>query len=152
MANTYSQIYIQIVFVVKYRQNLISEEYRNELQKVMSGLISSKGFKLYAIYCMPDHVHVLVSMKPSHNISDLVRDLKTASTQLINERKWVKGTFMWQPGFGAFSYSHSQLNNVVKYILNQKEHHQRKKFKDEYLELLQKFEVEYKDEYLFEWL
>ncbi|HEX8516770.1 MAG TPA: IS200/IS605 family transposase [Bacteroidia bacterium] len=150
MANTYSRIYIQIVFAVQFRHNLIAEENRDELQKVMSGLLASKGVKLYAIYCMPDHVHILISMKPAHNLSDLVRDLKTSSSQFINMKRWVRGKFSWQSGFGAFSYSQSHIDNVVKYILNQKEHHQTRTFREEYVEFLEEFKVEYKEEYIFE--
>jgi REP element-mobilizing transposase RayT len=152
MANTYSQIYIQIVFAVKFRQNLVHEMHRDEVQKVMSGLIASKGFKLYAIYCMPDHTHILVSVKPSQSISDLVKDIKTASSKFINDKKWVKGKFEWQNGFGAFSYSQSHIDNVVRYILNQAEHHRKKAFREEYVELLHRFEVAYEEKYLFEWL
>jgi putative transposase len=150
MANTYSQIYMHIIFAVKGRQNLISEANRDELQKYMSGIIENRKFKLFAIYCMPDHTHIFISMKPDLSISDLVRDIKTGTSQLINEKKWLKGRFNWARGFGAFSYSHSQIDSVVKYILNQKEHHRVKTFKEEYIDLLQKFNIEYKEEYLFE--
>ena len=152
MADTYSQIYIQIVFAVKFRQNLIAENHRDELQKVMCGLIASKGVKVYAIYCMPDHTHILVSMNPSQSISDLVRDIKSASSKFINDKKWVKGKFEWQHGFGAFSYSHSHIDAVVKYILNQAEHHRKRTFREEYVELLRKFEVDHKEQYLFDWI
>lgn len=152
MADTYSQIYIHIVFAVRNRQNLIRESLREELQKVMAGLINHKGVKLYAIYCMPDHTHILVSLKPSQLLSDLVRDIKTASTSFINNKNVIKGKFEWQNGFGAFSHNHSQIDSVVRYILNQKEHHQIKTFKDEYLEVLRRSAVEYKEEYLFDWI
>jgi putative transposase len=152
MSNTYSQIYIQVVFAVKSRQNLISENNRDELQKYISGIIENRKFKLFAIYCMPDHTHIFVSMKPSILLSDLVRDIKTSSSKFINDKKWIRGKFQWQNGFGAFSYSHSQIDKVVKYILNQKEHHQVKTFKEEYIELLEKFNIDYKKEYLFEWV
>jgi putative transposase len=152
MSNTYSQIYIQVVFAVKDRQNLISENNRDELQKYISGIIENRKFKLFAIYCMPDHTHIFVSMKPSILLSDLVRDIKTSSSKFINDKKWIRGKFQWQNGFGAFSYSHSQIDKVVKYILNQKEHHQVKTFKEEYIELLEKFNIDYKEEYLFEWV
>ncbi|MCW3071164.1 MAG: family transposase [Bacteroidetes bacterium] len=131
MADTYSQIYIQVVFAVKFRQNLVTENNRIELQKVMSGLIASRGVKLYAIYCMPDHTHIFVSMNPSQSISDLIRDLKSASSKFINDKKWINGTFQWQNGFGAFSYSHSHIDAVVKYILNQEEHHRKRTFREE---------------------
>ena len=149
MSNTYSQIYIQIVFAVKGRQAFIKENFREELQKYISGIIAQKKQKLYAIYCMPDHTHILVSMKPDIAISDLVRDIKSNSSSFIDDKKFVKN-FSWQTGFGAFSYSKSQSENVVDYILNQPEHHKKKTFKEEYMEFLQKFEIEYDEKYLFE--
>jgi len=152
MANTYTQIYIQIVFAVKGRENLISKNNRDELQKFMTGIITNRGQKLLAIYCMPDHTHVLVGLKPNIAISDLIRDIKSGSSKFINDQKWIRGKFNWQEGFGAFSYSKSQLNNVINYILNQEEHHHKKTFKEEYIEFLEKFEIEYDEKYLFEFL
>ncbi|MGC4128291.1 MAG: IS200/IS605 family transposase [Bergeyella sp.] len=152
MANTYTQIYIQIVFAVKGRQNLISKENREELHKFITGIVSNRGQKLFAIFAMPDHVHILVSMSPNVSISDLVRDIKAGSSKFINDKKWINGKFNWQEGYGAFSYSKSGVDNVVKYILNQEEHHKKKTFKEEYLEFLKKFEIEYDSEYLFEWI
>ena len=136
MANTYSQIYIQIVFAVKGRQNLIAKENREELHKFITGIVTNREQKLLAIFAMPDHVHILVGLKPSISISDLVRDIKAGSSKFINDSKWIKGKFNWQEGFGAFSYSKSNLDNVVKYILNQEERHQKKTFKNEYLDLI----------------
>jgi len=150
MANTYTQIYLQIVFVVKGRQNLISENNREELQKFITGIVENRGQKLIAIFCMPDHTHVLVGFKPSLSISDLVRDIKAGSSKFINEQNWIQGKFNWQEGFGAFSYGKWDLDNVVKYILNQKEHHTKKRFKEEYLELLKDFDVSYDEKYLFD--
>jgi REP element-mobilizing transposase RayT len=149
MPNTYTQLYIQIVFAVKGRQAFIKENFREELQKYISGIIAEKKQKLYAIYCMPDHTHILVSMKPDIAVSDLVRDIKANSSSFIKEREFVKD-FAWQTGFGAFSYSKSQSLNVVDYILNQPQHHKNETFKEEYLEFLQKFEIEYDEQYLFE--
>ena len=149
MPNTYSQLYIQIVFAVKGRQCFIKESFRDELQKYISGIIKEKKQKLYAIYCMPDHTHIFVSIKPDIAISDLVRDIKANSSSFIKEKQFVKN-FSWQTGFGAFSYSKSQASNVVDYILRQPEHHKKKTFKQEYIEFLQKFEIEYDDKYLFE--
>ena len=149
MPNTYSQLYIQIVFAVKGRQAFIKENFREELQKYISGIIAQKKQKLYAIYCMPDHTHILVSIKPDIAISDLVRDIKANSSSFIKEKEFVKD-FSWQSGFGAFSYSKSQSKNVVDYILNQPEHHKKKTFKEEYIDFLQKFEIEYDEKYLFE--
>lgn len=152
MANTYSQIYIQIVFVVKGRQNLIAKENREELQKFITGIVTNREQKLLAIFAMPDHVHLLVGMKPNISISDLARDIKAGSSKFINDNKWINGKFNWQEGFGAFSYSKSSIDNVVKYILNQEEHHKKKTFKNEYLDFLKKFEIEYDEKYLFDWL
>lgn len=152
MANTYTQIYIQIVFTVKGRQNLISTEHREELHNFITGIVSNRGQKLFAVFAMPDHVHILVSISPNISISDLVRDIKAGSSKFINERKWIKGKFNWQEGYGAFSYSKSAVDNVVKYILNQEAHHKKKTFKDEYLDFLEKFEIDYNSKYLFEWI
>jgi putative transposase len=150
--STYSQIYIQIVFAVKKRDSLIQNTWEDELYKYITGIISNKGQKLLAINGMPDHVHILIGMKPSCCLSDLVREIKKSSTTFIKEKKFTKFNFRWQEGFGAFSYSHSSLNNVIAYIQNQKEHHRKKTFKEEYIEFLEKFQIEFKDEYLFEWL
>lgn len=152
MANTYSQIYIQIVFAVKGRQNLIKKENREELHKFITGIVMNREQKLLAIFAMPDHVHILVGMKPSISISDLVRDIKAGSSKFINDSKWINGKFNWQEGFGAFSYSKSHLDNVVKYILNQEEHHKKKTFQDEYIDFLKKFEIEYDKKYVFDWI
>lgn len=150
MPNTYSQLFIQIVFAVKGRLSLIHEKNRDELEKYITGIISNLNQKLYAIYCMPDHVHILVSIKPDVRISDLVRDIKANSSRFINERKWIAGKFQWQEGYGVFSYNHVQLKNVVNYILNQPTHHHVKSFREEYIELLEEFNIAYKPEYLFE--
>jgi putative transposase len=152
MANTYTQIYIQIVFAVKGRQNLIAKENREELHKFITGIVSNREQKLLAIFAMPDHVHILVGMKPNISISDLVRDIKAGSSKFINDSKWINGKFNWQEGYGAFSYSKSNIDNVVKYILNQEEHHNKKTFKNEYLDFLEKFEIDYDEKYLFEWI
>lgn len=152
MANTYTQIYIQIVFAVKGRQNLIAKENREELHKFITGIITNRGQKLFAVFAMPDHVHILVSIGPTILISDLVRDIKAGSSKFINDKKWINGKFNWQEGYGAFSYSKSGVDSVVKYILNQEEHHKKKQFKEEYLDLLNKFEIEYDQKYLFDWI
>jgi REP element-mobilizing transposase RayT len=106
---------------------------------------------MLAINGMPDHIHFVIGMKPSCCLSDLVREIKKSSNEFVNENKFLKNKFSWQEGYGAFSYSHSALDNVIKYVLNQKEHHRNKTFKEEYLGFLKKFEIEFKDEYLFEW-
>ena len=150
MPNTYSQLYIQIVFAVKGRQNFIKESFREELQKYMTGIINNNKQKLYAIYCMPDHTHLFISIKPDIAISDLVRDVKANSTSFMKNKKWVSSTYSWQGGFGAFSYSKSQAKTVVDYILNQPKRHKKVTFKEEYLEFLNKYEIEYDEKYLFE--
>ncbi|MEJ8816539.1 IS200/IS605 family transposase [Lacibacter sp. H407] len=150
MPNTYTQIYIQIVFAVKGREHFIKEPFREELQKYMTGIINNKKQKLYAIYCMPDHTHLLVSMKPDLSISDLARDIKSNSSSFLKDKKIVPESFSWQEGFGAFSYSKSQAPTVVNYILNQPEHHTRKTFQQEYVEFLEKFEIDFSPKYLFE--
>lgn len=152
MANTYTQIYIQIVFAVKGRQNLISKENREELHKFITGILSNRGQKLFAVFAMPDHVHILVSIGPTIALSDLVRDIKAGSSKFINDKKWMTEKFSWQEGYGAFSYSKSGVDSVVKYILNQEEHHKNKSFKNEYLDFLEKFEIEYDSKYLFNWI
>lgn len=152
MANTYSQIYIQIVFAVHGRESLISPAWREELHKYITGVVTNRRQKLLSIFCMPDHAHLLVGLRPSIAISDLVRDIKAGSSNFINENRWVHGHFNWQEGFGAFSYSRSQIDSVCRYILKQEQHHNEPSFKKEYTNLLRKFEVEYDDEYLFDWI
>ncbi|MBL4658176.1 MAG: IS200/IS605 family transposase [Flavobacteriales bacterium] len=151
MANTYTQIYIQVVFAVKGRENLILKKWEVELYKYITGIVREKNQKLYIINGMPDHVHILLSLAPSIKISDLVRDIKANSSSWINKRKLVQGKFQWQVGFGAFSYGQSQLPRVINYIKNQKEHHGKRTFQEEYKEFLENFEVEYDDQYLFEY-
>lgn len=150
MPNTYSQLYVQIVFAVKGRECFINESFREELQKYIAGIIDNNKQKLFAIYCMPDHVHILVSMKPALAISDFVRDIKASSSSFIKEKKWVNSLFSWQEGFGAFTYHKSQANNVVDYILNQPENHRKKTFKEEYINFLKEYQIEYDEKYLFE--
>jgi len=152
MANTYTQIYIHIVFAVHGRQNLISQNHKEELYRYITGIITKRGQKLIAINGMSDHVHVFVGMTASVALSDLVRDMKAGSSGFINERKWMRGRFNWQEGFGAFSYSHSQIDQVVKYIRNQEEHHRKTTFKEEYLEMLKAFSVIHDEQYLFKWI
>jgi putative transposase len=152
MPGTFSQIYIQVVFAVKGRENLINKTWKEELNKYIAGIIKGKDQKPIIVNGMPDHIHAFIGLRPSMSISDLVRDIKNNSTNFINDRNFVKGKFSWQEGYGAFSYSHSQIQNVYDYILNQEEHHKKKTFKEEYLDFLNKFEVEYNEQYLFEWL
>jgi REP element-mobilizing transposase RayT len=149
MANTYTQIYIQVVFAVQGRQSLVRPERKEELQKYMTGIVSRQGQKLIAIHCMPDHTHVLIGLRPNIALSDLVGDIKTGSTNHINEQRWGPGRFSWQEGFGAFSYSHSQLKGVIDYIRDQVRHHARKIFRQEYLTFLKKYEVPHDERYVF---
>lgn len=150
MANTYSQLYVQIVFAVKGRENLIQFSWENELYKYITGIIKNKGQKLLAINGMPDHIHILIGFKPNCNISELVREIKKSSHSFINEKKYCKTKFYWQEGFGAFTYNHSMLDKIVSYINNQKLHYKTKTFKEEYLEILQKFEIEFDSRYMFD--
>jgi REP element-mobilizing transposase RayT len=148
MANTYSQIFIQIVFAVKGRQNFITENVREETQKYISGIIASeKKQKLYAIYCMPDHTHILVSIQPDLTISNLVRDIKSNSSSWLKNKFSFLKMFSWQEGFGAFSCSKSQTHKVVNYILNQPQHHKKQTFRQEYVEFLNEFDIEFNDRY-----
>ena len=152
MANTYTQIYIQIVFAVQERQNLISPKYKDELYKYITGIVRNKSQKLITINGMPDHLHLLIGLKPTMALSNLIKIVKSDSSKFINNKKWMLGKFSWQEGFGAFSYSKSQLDDVINYIKNQETHHSRKTFKDEYTRLLEKFGIEYNNKYLFKWL
>ena len=152
MPNTYSQIYIQVVFTVKGRQNLIQKGFKDELYKYICGIVNGNNQKVYAINGMPDHVHILLSIKPDISLSDLMRDIKASSSKWINSRNFVKGKFQWQEGSGAFSYSQSQLDNVISYISTQEEHHSKKTFREEYIELLNKFNIEFDHKYVFEWI
>ena len=152
VANTYTQIYIHIVFAVEGRQSLIRVEHKEELHKYITGIIQKKGHKVIAINSMPDHTHILIGMKPNLVLSDLVRDVKAGSSKFINGKNWVTGRFNWQEGFGAFSYSHSQLDTVAGYVMNQEKHHSKKSFRDEYLEMLKRFNVKYDMKYVFNWI
>lgn len=152
MSGTFSQIYIQIVFSVRGRENLIQKPWNEDLYKYMAGIIRGKEQKPIIVNGMPDHVHIFVGLRPSMAIADLVRDVKNNSSNFINQGGWVKGRFSWQEGYGAFSYSQSQINDVYNYILNQEQHHARRTFREEYVDMLKKFEVQFDDKYLFEWL
>ncbi len=149
MANTYTQIYIHVVFAVEGRQSLISPRRNVELQKYVTGIITFEKQKLLAINNMPDHLHMLVGIKPEIALSELVRVVKSNSSKFINEKRWMVGRFAWQEGFGAFSYSRSQISTVIRYIQNQQKHHARQTFRDEYTSLLEKFGVKYDPKYLF---
>ncbi|MEO5906486.1 MAG: IS200/IS605 family transposase [Saprospiraceae bacterium] len=152
MPGTFSQIYIQVVFPVKGRENLLQKPWREEVFKYMSGIIKGKGQKPIIVNGVSDHTHLLIGLKPSMMLSDLVREVKNNSSNFINGKSWLKSKFSWQEGYGAFSYSHSDLNKVYQYILHQELHHANKTFKEEYLDFLQKFDVDYEEKYLFEWI
>ena len=150
MANTFTQLQIHIVFAPFGRQSLIPGEYRDQVEKYITGIVQNRKHKLLAIYCMPDHIHLFVGLNPADSISNLVTTVKKASKNHIQEQPWMPFAFDWQRGYGAFSYAKSQTAAVVNYILNQPEHHKKRTFKEEYLEMLDKFEVEYDEQYLFE--
>ena len=152
MANTYSKIYIHLIFAVQGRTNIINKNLKDELHKYICGIINNKDRKVYAINGMPDHIHVLVSIKPNCLISDLLREIKAGSSGWINTNKKIPGKFSWQEGFGAFSVSQSQVDKVIAYIDNQEIHHQKSTFKQEYVGLLKKYNVEYNDKYVFDWI
>jgi REP element-mobilizing transposase RayT len=146
----YTQLYTQLVFAVKYRECLLTEPVRNEVFSYMSGLLTNKKHKTIIVNGYLDHVHVFLGINPTVSISDVVSDLKRSSSLFINDKKLVNGKFQWQEGYGAFSYSKSHVENVYNYILNQKEHHQKRPFREEYLDLLKKFDLVYDDRFLFE--
>ncbi|MFN5346713.1 MAG: IS200/IS605 family transposase [Bacteroidota bacterium] len=150
MANTYTQLYIHVVFAVKRRACVISKSWRDELFQYITGIITNKGQKLMIVNGVEDHIHILLGIKPDCNLSDLVRDIKANSSRWINEKKLVQGKFEWQNGFGAFSVGASQVNIICNYIAHQEEHHQTTKFRKEYIEFLQAYDIDYKEEYLFE--
>jgi len=149
MSDTYSQIYIHIIFAVKGRTCIILPERKDELYKYISGIVSNHQQKLIAINGMGDHIHILSDLKPKVTLSAFVRDIKANSSRFINEKKWIKGNFDWQHGFGAFSVSQSQLSVVINYIQNQESHHKTKSFKEEYIEFLKNYKIDFKPEYIF---
>lgn len=150
MPNTYSQIYLQFVFAVQHRQALIPKEHKEEVHKYITGLVQKRGAKMIAVHCMPDHAHIFVGFKPTIFIPDFVKEIKVESNEFINGKNWFKPKFNWQEGYGVFSYSHSHIDRVAKYVLNQEEHHRKKTFRKEYLEFLEKFKVTYDEKYLFD--
>jgi len=152
MAGTYSQLYVQAVFAVRGRENLIQKHWKEDLNKYIAGIIKGKEQKSIIVNGMPDHIHVFIGLRPAMPIADLVRDIKNNSSNFINDHKFVKGKFSWQEGYGVFSYSHSQIDAVYNYILNQEEHHKKQSFKEEYHDFLKKFEVDFQEKYLFDWI
>lgn len=149
MANTYTQIYIQIVIVVKGRHCLIPNEKKVNLYKYITGIIRNKNHKLISINGVSNHIHFLIGLNPAEALSALVKEVKRCSTNYINEQRWLLGKFGWQEGFGGFSYSRSQLDNVINYIENQEKHHQKKTFREEYMEMLKKFDVVFDEKFIF---
>jgi putative transposase len=152
MGNTYTQIHIQAIFAVAGRRSLIRPDWKEDLFKYISGVFRSQRQKLLAIGGVEDHIHLLFGARPNIAISDLIRDVKANSSAFVNENRLVRGRFNWQEGYGAFSYSKSQIDVVTRYVLNQERHHARRTFKDEYVMLLDRFEVDYDDRFLFEWI
>jgi REP element-mobilizing transposase RayT len=151
MTGTFSQIYIQLVFAVKGRQNLISNGWKEQLNKYIAGIIKGKDQKSIIVNGVSDHIHVFVGLRPAMSIAYLVRDIKNNSSNFINDQRFLKSKFSWQEGYGAFSYSHSHIGKVYDYILNQEKHHKKHTFKEEYTGLLKKFEIAYDEKYLFDW-
>jgi putative transposase len=150
MANTYTQIYLHIVFAVYGRAGLISSSWKERLHRYITGIVQNHKHKLIAINTMPDHAHIFIGMKPDEALSDLVRNIKRDSTNFVNTEIRLPGKFAWQEGFGAFSYSHGQIATVVQYIHNQEQHHRKTTFREEYESMLKEFVIEYKPQYLFQ--
>lgn len=150
MANTFTQIYLHLVFAVQNRISLIQSEWSNELYKYITGIVKQNGHKLIAINGMLNHLHIAIGYKPHQLIPELLQDIKGNSSKWINEKKFLKGKFSWQAGYGAFSFSHSQIDTVVKYISNQEQHHKKKSFREEYLDLLIKYEIVFDEKYILE--
>ncbi len=152
MANTFSQIYLQFVFAVQNRQCLIIKDNKEELHKYITALVQNRKAKLLAVNCMPDHVHLFVGFKPTVSIADFIKEIKVESNEFINSKNWTKGRFKWQEGYGVFSYSHSHIDAVIKYVQNQEIHHQKRTFKQEYIDLLDKFQVSFEERFLFDFI
>ncbi|WP_259071085.1 IS200/IS605 family transposase [Mucilaginibacter sp. X4EP1] len=149
MPNTYTQIHIQCVMAVKYRQSLIQPEWKDQLQKYITSIVQNHGHKMLAINTMPDHLHLFFGFRPNQSLSDLMRIVKSESSQWINDKQFTPAVFRWQEGYGAFSYSRSHVKTVTEYVLNQEEHHRKKTFLEEYRQFLEHFEIEYDERYIF---
>ena len=150
MSDTYTQLYVQLVFAVKGRHSFINPSWEQELYKYITAVVQNDRHKMLAVNGMPDHIHIFVGLNPAISISDLVKDIKRASNNWINDQGFVQGKFQWQSGYGAFSYAKSQVDTVYQYIQNQKAHHSKQAFQAEYKGLLKLFEIAFRDEYLFE--
>lgn len=152
MAGTFSQIYLQFVFAVQGRQGLIPKQHKEELHQYMTSLVQARKAKMLAVHCMPDHTHLFVGIKPVVYIPDFIKEIKVQSNEFIKEKNWLGGSFHWQEGYGVFSYGHSQIDRVCKYVLNQEEHHRKKTFREEYHDFLTKFTISYEEQHLFQWI
>ena len=150
MANSYTQVYLMLVFAVKNRHNLITPLIENRLYPYITQLIKKREHKMLQINGNRNHIHILIRLNPKQALSNFVKEIKSISSKFINDHQLLQAKFKWQRGYGAFSYSHSQLDNVIRYIKNQKEHHKIKSFKTEYLELLKKYNIDYDSKYLFD--
>lgn len=148
----FTQLYVHLIFAVKYRERLLTKEIRVELFKYISGIISNRNHKVIIINGMTDHIHILIGLNPNDKISDLIACIKRESSSFINEKKFFRGKFHWQDGYGAFSYSRSQLDVVYNYIANQEVHHKKRTFREEYVELLKKYEIQFDEKYLFDFI
>ncbi|NVK84382.1 MAG: IS200/IS605 family transposase [Cytophagia bacterium] len=149
MANTYTQLHIHVVFAVQNRKSLIRPEWANDLYKYITGIIQNHKHRVLQINGMPDHVHILLGLRPSQALSELMKQVKQDSSKWINQQGYVRGKFSWQTGYGAFSYSKSQVPQVIRYIQNQKDHHKTKSFQEEYLEFLKAFQIDFNETYIF---
>ncbi|MFK5890897.1 MAG: IS200/IS605 family transposase [Flavobacteriaceae bacterium] len=149
MANTYTQIYVQVVIVVKNRQCLIKNTWKTELYKYITGIIKNNGHKVMQINGVTDHIHILIGLKPSQSLSELMKYVKQDSSKWVNQNNFLKVKFSWQSGYGAFSYATSQVPNVISYIQNQEEHHKKKSFSEEYLDFLNDYKISFDKQYLF---
>ena len=150
MPNTYTQIHIQFVFAVKFRKALIEDSYKQELYQYITAIVQSYGHKMLAINGVADHIHIFIGMRPTQSISDLMQDIKGNSSKWVNDKKFLKVKFEWQGGYGAFSYSKSHVQNVIKYVKNQEKHHAKQTFRAEYIDFLKKFDIEYDERYIFQ--
>lgn len=149
MADTYAQLYIHFVFAVQNRRSIIHPEWETKLFRYMTGIIQNKSHKMIAINGMPDHIHMFIGFQPVDHMSELIKVVKGETSKWINENGLVRGKFRWQEGYGAFSYSRSHIDRVYRYIRNQKEHHSKKSFQEEYVELLKAYGVEYDEKFIF---
>lgn len=149
LPNTYTQLHIQFVFAVKFRASIISKDWKDRLLQYVSGIFQNNNHKVLQINCMPDHIHIFIGMRPHKSISSLIQNVKTESSKWINDQGFCKNRFAWQEGYGAFSYSKSHVNNVIKYIQDQENHHKKKTFLEEYEDFLKAFEIEYDKQFIF---